>query len=84
MYVFLKSMQKCHQDVYGITRNDVKKSNTKIYKSIVDKNQNNLIITLFYFISNLPLPLLVYSNKFINYYFKVFRFFYFKIMKQVR
>jgi len=83
MYAFLKSMQKCHQDVHGITRNDVKKLNTKIYKSILKNSQNNLIITLFYYISNLPLPLLVYSNKFMNYYFKVVRFFYFKIMKQV-
>jgi len=78
MYTFLRSMENCHHDVSGITRNDVKVSNSNIYKSIKDKDINNLVISLFYYISNLPLSLLVYVNKFLHTYFRVFRFFYFK------
>jgi len=78
MYAFLKSMENCHHDISGITRNDVKISNSKIFKSIRDNKSSNLIITLFYYIANLPLTLLVFMNKLLNTYFKIFRFFYFK------
>jgi hypothetical protein len=80
MYAFLKTMESCH-DATGITRDDVKESNSNAYQLIKKSNQSNVLVTLFYFISSLPLVLLVFINKLLNNYFRATRFFYFKKRK---